>query len=167
MRDFEEVMTGIADSPEHRSRRRAVRRAVLAGGGGLAAGGVAVGGSVAALALGAGAAPAVAALAGGVVLLWLGGRGVAVYGRRRAAADRALFLDSLRHARTLDELRACGFIDPSEFMFDLMPVEEKLDVAPEPGVPLGPDCACDETDLAGELQGIEAMARKLGYGKSE
>jgi len=167
VRDFDEVMADIRRSPEHGRRVVALRQARWQAVAGLAAGGLLVGVGAMALAAGAGGlAPAlVAGLAGGV-LVWLGWARFAAYGSYVAAADRALFLDALRHARTLGDLRACGFIDPNEFMFDLMPVEEKLDVAPEPGIPMGPDCACDETDLYGELGGIEAAARRLGYGKA-
>lgn len=167
MRDFDEVMADIRRSPDHGRRAATIRRARWQGAAGLAAGGLLVGGGGMALAAGAwGLVPVLAAWVAGAGLLGLGWGRCAAYRRHVAAADRALFLDALRHARTLGDLRACGFIDPSEFMFDLMPVEEKLDVAPEPGIPVGPDCACDETDLDGELGGIEAAARRLGYGKA-
>ncbi|MDZ7754505.1 MAG: hypothetical protein U5S82_23365 [Gammaproteobacteria bacterium] len=166
MRDFDAVMADIRRSPEHGRRAAAVRQARWQAVAGLAAGGLLVGGGGMAFAAGAGGlVPVLAAGLAGAGLLWFSWTRFAAYGRHAAAADRALFLDSLRHARTLGDLRACGFIDPNEFMFDLMPVEEKLDMAPEPGIPLGPDCACDDTDLDGELGGIEAAARRLGYGK--
>lgn len=167
MRDFDEVMADIRRSPEHGRRAATIGRARWQGAAGLAAGGLLLGVGAMALAAGVwGLVAVVAAWLAGGALVWLGWGRFAAYGRHLAAADRALFLDDLRHARTLGDLRACGFIDPNEFMFDLMPVEEKLDVAPEPGIPLGPDCACDETDLDGELGGIEAAARRLGYGKA-
>lgn len=165
MRDFDEVMADIRRSPGHRRRAAAIRGARWQGAAGLAAGGLSLGGGVALVTGAWGLVPVLAAWLAGGALVWFGWARLAAYGRSVAAADRALFLDALRHARTLGDLRACGFIDPDEFMFDLMPVEEKLDVAPEPGVPIGPDCACDETDLDGELGGIEAAARRLGYGK--
>lgn len=165
MRDFDQVMVDVRRSPVHQDYAVATRRAALAAAGGLGAGGLLAGAGLWGLAAGGLALP-LAGVAVGGGLGWLGWRGLAAHGERAAAADRALFLDALRHARTVDELRAAGFIDPSEFMFDLMPVEEKLDVMPEPGVPMGPECACDEVDLDGELSGIEAAARRLGYGES-